>query len=227
MHASSDVHNDLVGDIIRAYDVRLIRAYCWARFKILRQRFLEEIGQYLPKSGRVLDVGCGFGLFSLYYAGTHPDLDIVGVDLNLRRIETARRAADRLRLSNVHYEVGDITSREFHEAFDGIYMMDIIHHVPRKSVPALAGKLQGILRPGGRLVIKDVETAPRYKAWWTYVLDKLMDMRSQVSYWDKKELVGLLRDMNFEVFRHSMVDILPYPHVLYVCRKLDKDIPAK
>ena len=31
-------------------------------------RFLEEIEQYLPDHGTILDLGCGFGLFSLYIA---------------------------------------------------------------------------------------------------------------------------------------------------------------
>jgi len=30
--------------------------------------------------------------------------------------------------------------------------------------------------------------------------------------------VGAFEDAGFEVFRHAMVDFLPYPHVLYVCR---------
>jgi hypothetical protein len=51
--------------IIDAYDDRIVRAYCRVRFSILRDRFLFEIGQYLPRTGRVLDVGCGFGLFAL------------------------------------------------------------------------------------------------------------------------------------------------------------------
>ena len=70
-----------VRKIIRAYDDPLVRAYCWARFWILRQRFLDEIGQYLPAEGAVLDLGCGFGLFSLYYAATGPRRFLRGIDV--------------------------------------------------------------------------------------------------------------------------------------------------
>ena len=98
----------LIPSIIRAYDDPVVRAYCWGRFWILRQRFLDEIGQYLPAQGRVLDLGCGFGLFSLYYAATRPGLQIEGFDLNPRRIEMARAAAGRLGLRNVHHEVGNV-----------------------------------------------------------------------------------------------------------------------
>src|SRR5437867_11616775 len=71
-----------VRKIIGAYDDPVVRAYCWARFWILRQRFLDEIGQYLPAEGPVLDLGCGFGLFSLYYAATGPRRLLRGIDVN-------------------------------------------------------------------------------------------------------------------------------------------------
>ena len=94
--------------VIRAYDDWIVRGYCWGRFWILRQRFLDEIGQYLPERGRILDLGCGFGLFSLYYASVLPEARLRGIDRNPRRIAMARTAARRLGLANVHYDVGDV-----------------------------------------------------------------------------------------------------------------------
>src|SRR6202165_1554296 len=75
--------------VIRAYDDWVVRGYSWGCFWILRQRFLDEIGQYLPERGRVLDLGCGFGLFSLYYASVLPEVRLLGFDRNPRRIAMA------------------------------------------------------------------------------------------------------------------------------------------
>ena len=85
------MHADIIRRVIRAYDDPIVRAYCWIRFWILRQRFLDEIGQYLPPSGPVLDIGCGFGLFSLYYAATGPARFVRGIDLNARRLRYEAR----------------------------------------------------------------------------------------------------------------------------------------
>src|SRR6266851_3564218 len=87
------MRSEAIRSVIRAYDDPIVRAYCWGRFWILRQRFLDEIGQYLPARGRVLDLGCGFGLFSLYYASVHPELTVEGFDRNARRIGMGRAAA--------------------------------------------------------------------------------------------------------------------------------------
>src|SRR5262245_65442741 len=94
--------------IIGAYDDPIVRAYCWGRFWILRQRFLDEIGQYLPATGRVLDLGCGFGLFSLYYASIFAALSIEGVDLNPRPIAMARQAPHTLGRGNARHAVGNV-----------------------------------------------------------------------------------------------------------------------
>src|SRR5262245_27916918 len=115
----------------------VVRAYCWARFWILRQRFLDEIGQYLPETGPVLDVGCGFGLFSLYYAATGPRRFVRGLDMNGRRIALARRAAARLGLANIAYEEADARDYKGDTEVAAAYMLDIVHHVPRAAVPPL------------------------------------------------------------------------------------------
>src|SRR5207249_4600405 len=104
-------------------------------------RFLEEIGQYLPPSGPVLDIGCGFGLFSLYYAATGPGRVVRGLDLSARRIAMARRAARRLGLENVAYELGDARDFKGDSEVAAAYMLDIVHHVPPESVPALLAQL--------------------------------------------------------------------------------------
>src|SRR5689334_11387927 len=112
---------EAVRRVISAYDEPIVRAYSWGRFKIFRQRFLDEIGQYLPDKGRVLDIGCGFGLFSLYYAQTRPGLTIHGFDLSEPRIAMARRAAKKIGIDNAHFDVRNATELEARdERFDAI-----------------------------------------------------------------------------------------------------------
>lgn len=205
--------------VIRAYEDWIVRGYCWGRFWILRQRFLDEIGQYLPERGRVLDLGCGFGLFSLYYASVRPGLRVVGFDRNPRRIAMARAAAQKLGLDNVRYEAADVMDFRGGEAFDAAYMLDIVHHIPEEAVRPLLEQVAKILPPGGTLLIKDVDRRPAYKRWFTHVLDKIMDPGTPVRYWDAEALACLLDEVGFTVRRHLMVDILPYPHILYICAR--------
>jgi 2-polyprenyl-3-methyl-5-hydroxy-6-metoxy-1,4-benzoquinol methylase len=213
------MRSDTIRRVVRAYDDPVVRAYCWARFAILRQRFLDEIGQYLPTTGVVLDIGCGFGLFSLYYASAAPGRFMRGVDLNHRRIALARRAAARLGLENVAYEEADAREFKGDTEVAAAYMLDIVHHVPPAAVPPLLRQLHRAVMPGGTLLVKDVDTRPAAKRWFTWALDTLMDPRAPVHYWPADELTETIGQAGFSVRRHLMVDVLPYPHILYVCTR--------
>jgi len=161
----------------------------------------------------------GFGLFSLYYAASGPGRFVRGVDLNRRRIALARRAAARLRLENVAYEEADARDFKGDSEVAAAYMLDIVHHVAPSAVPPLLRQLHRAVAPGGTLLVKDVDTRPAPKRWFTWALDKLMDPRAPVRYWPADELSGALETAGFTVRRHLMVDVLPYPHILYVCTR--------
>ena len=62
-------------------------------------------------------------------------------------------------------------------------------------------------------------TRPALKRWFTWALDKAMDPSAPVHYWSGEALTTALESAGFSVRRHLMVDILPYPHILYVCTR--------
>jgi 2-polyprenyl-6-hydroxyphenyl methylase/3-demethylubiquinone-9 3-methyltransferase len=216
---ASIAHEQTLAQIIRAYDSWIVRGYAWGRFQILRRRFLDEIGQYLPKEGRVLDIGCGFGLFSLYFATIRPSLSLHGFDLNANRIAMARRAAASLGITNVTYDVKDARLFDGDAGFHAAYLLDLIHHIPEAAAEPLLRSVTASLEPGGVLLVKDVDTHPAYKRHFTRALDAMLDPRSPVSYWDSRRLRALLESLGLRVYCHKMLDVLPYPHVLFICTK--------
>ena len=214
------MRREAIARVIRAYDDPIIRAYSRGRFLILRQRFLDEIGQYLPAEGPVLDIGCGFGLFSLYYAQLLPGARLSGLDRSARRIGLAREAARRLGLANVEYGVGDALDYRARSEHAATYMLDIVHHVPPGTVEPLLREIHQSLRPGGAADRQGRGHAPApTSAGSPTLLDLAMDPGGRVRYWPADELQALLGRVGFRVHRHLMVDFLPYPHVLYVCQK--------
>ncbi len=212
-----------IAAIAASYRQPVIRAYSMLRFTILRQIFLEEIGQYLPDRGRILDIGCGFGLFTLYFASTQPGREMYGIDSNARRVAYARESARTLGLDNTHYETEDARSWSGSGEFDAVYLLDLIHHLPKGEVVEFLERVRNALRPGGLLLVKDIEDRPRWKMWFTLILDRLMVGSEPIHYWSEPELSELLRKLGFDVKRHRMRDFLPYSHILYVCRLLEED----
>src|SRR5207253_1937842 len=62
---------------------------------------LARVAAAVPSSGRILDVGCGHGLFSNALALGSPDRQVLGVDPSGVKIAVAR--ASSAGLSNVRY----------------------------------------------------------------------------------------------------------------------------
>ena len=205
--------------LIGAYPSVVIRLYCAIRFRIIRGRFLEEIGQFLPAGANVLEIGCGFGLFSLYFGRSRPDLRIHGFDIDEGRIATAEGVRRRLGIDNVTFSVGDAREAALSEGLDAVYMLDILHHLPHDDAAHLIRVCHTQLKPGGVLVVKDVDTRPRYKMAFTWLLDVAMTKGERPEYWNRRELRRELIDAGFDVFTYAMVDALPYPHQLFVCTK--------
>lgn len=210
--------------IVRSQPNFVARLYSKIRFQILRQRFLEEIAQYLPATGDILDFGCGFGLFALYYALTGPERRVTGVDLNPARIDMARSCASALSVENAHFEACNALDWRGDRVFDAVYMLDLVHHLPRHAVPEFLRDVRDLLRPGGRLLLKDVADRPHYKRLFTLALDRLMiGFKEPIHYWPPSELVALLQSLGFDVKRHPMNDYLPYPHIFYICTRVERD----
>ncbi|MGD9628400.1 MAG: class I SAM-dependent methyltransferase [Pyrinomonadaceae bacterium] len=206
--------------IVEAYDSTIIRAYCKSRFIIVNINILQMLGLCLRGKRRVLDVGCGFGLFGCYFASMYPEITYTGYDLNAKRVERARRAAERLGLKNVSFNHGDARNLKIDDEYDAIFMVDLLHHIDDVSKRALIAKCHSHLAPEGRLVIKDVATHPFYKIAFTWMLDVLMTRGFEMWYWSESQFYETLFQNFGCVEMYPITDWLPYPHVIYLCEKI-------
>jgi cyclopropane-fatty-acyl-phospholipid synthase len=105
----------------------------------------------LKEGERVLDVGCGWGSFSLWAATRH-GARVTGITLSPPQAEEARRraeaagVADRVEIRVMDYR--DLAG----EKFDAISSIGMVEHVGAEQIDVYARTLAGLLDPGGRLL---------------------------------------------------------------------------
>ncbi|GJL66484.1 MAG: hypothetical protein NPIRA05_14550 [Nitrospirales bacterium] len=125
----------------------------------------------VPKSGTVLDLGCGPGQDTRYLRrkGFH----VYGVDLTWSFLQAAKARAPRLPVIQA-----DMRQLPFPpQAFDGIWAAASVIHLPKAQARTLCRKLFTLIKPGGWLAMtvmygRDVGVpqkqwiAGRYLAKW-------------------------------------------------------------
>ncbi len=120
--------------------------------------------RHVPVAGRVLEVGCGHGLLSLYLALCSPGRLVEGIDIDTHKIELARAAAAGLDPGEAHVtftavEPGDLPDGPF----DAIVINDVLYLMPAELRLSVLASCVARLAPGGVLLVKELDTAPRWK----------------------------------------------------------------
>lgn len=210
-------HKKLLTQTINAYgSSRLIRAYCKVRFSIININILEVLALCLRDKRRVLEVGCGFGLFGCYFSALFPEIEYCGMDINSGRIEAAKEAASQLGLQNATFRCADARELHLDDYYDAILIIDLLHHIDDQSKRALLATCARRLSDGGRLIIKDINTRPFWRLVFTWALDVGMTRGLDMWYWDEKAFYAALREHFNNIGAFPIADWLPYPHIVYV-----------
>ncbi len=196
------------------------RVYSRIRFSILRPKLLSVMDLLLPDSGRILDVGCGFGLFAAYFGQTHPRREITGIDPNANRVAMAQRVARSLDLSHHRFIAGDVRNAPLEGPFDAVYVLDVMHHIPADAQRGVLERLYEMLSPGGVLVMKDITTEPHHQLLFTEMLDRVMvGWNEPLAYRHHRAWGELLTEIGFRVRIVRVPDVLPYPHIVISAHK--------
>lgn len=128
------------------------------------RRLLDLLGAHVP-SGRLLDVGCGYGL--LLDEARSRGYDVEGIELSSA---AARYARARLGLRVLETSLEDPMLDG--ERYDAIAMVDVLEHVD-DPVAALE-RVRSLLAPGGALLIATPDPSSFVariagRRWWCYL----------------------------------------------------------
>ncbi|GCE75506.1 class I SAM-dependent methyltransferase [Cellulomonas biazotea] len=180
------------------------------------------IAAALPRAGRVLEIGCGHGLFSAYAALAEPGRDVLGVDI------------DGDKIAAVHDAVQGVGRLELRVAPDGavpagpwdaVVFVDVLYLLGADDQRRLLAEAVRSLAPGGSVVVKEMGTQPRWKVRWNTIQETLsvkvlrITEGSEFDFVDPQTMAAWLRDLGLTVELRRLDAGRVHPHHLLVARR--------
>ncbi|MGH2713737.1 MAG: methyltransferase domain-containing protein [Thermoleophilaceae bacterium] len=169
---------------------------------VLRRRKLVYDALGAVPGERIVDVGCGPGFYTRELLDqVDPDGAVAGVDSSPQMLAVAERRCEGR--ENVTFHEGDATALPVDsESFDRALCVQVLEYV--EDAAATLAEMHRALRPGGRVVIWDVDWAT--VSWHTEDPERMARM---LAAWDEhlahpslpRTLSGSLRAAGFEDVR--------------------------
>lgn len=185
----------------------------------------EKVSQYIPREGEIYDLGCGYGIFSNLLALQSQKRKVIGIDLDERRINTATESIGKKRnLQFIHGDLKDIQLKKC----STVVIYDVLHHMNYQAQENLIQQCFNKLGVNGLLIIKDNDTSPRWKFFWNYIHEIItlalsITKSDKLSFKSKQGFIKMLFKAGFIVESVNIPTRLPYPFILYLCRKARKE----
>lgn len=205
--------NNVESDIKKMYSGSV-----WISF-FTRVRFITgsfvQLEKLIPKKGKVLDLGCGYGILANYLALSSPKRQIIGIDMDLKKIKHAN-----LGLRNTSFSVGDATKMKL-ENLDCIILHDVLHHLESYGAQKkLIKDCENMLNKKGMLLIVDVDKKPLWKLALGRMTDFVLYKGQPVYYLYRESMIFLLEEHFFpNNIRIQKFYRNPFPQVGYICKK--------
>ncbi|GAA2726702.1 hypothetical protein CAE01nite_22960 [Cellulomonas aerilata] len=183
----------------------------------------EPVAAALPATGRVLEIGCGHGLFAAYAALGAPGRRVVGVDIDADKIAHAHVAARGAgsRLSFAVAGSGAVPPGPW----DAVVVVDMLYLLPAGEQRRLLTEAAAVLAPGGTIVVKEMGTEPGWKVRWNTLQETLsvkvlgITQGSSFDFVAPREMAGWLEDLGMTTTLQRLDRGRLHPHHLLVARR--------
>jgi len=202
-------------EVIKLYqkDGGFVRVFSKIRFWDAPYSIVERI---VPEKGNIVEIGCGEGIFTNYLGITSQKRDILGIEINRKRLGKANRG-----IRNVKFKYGDATKVKLPRA-DSIILFHLLHHLLSFSdQEKVIRKCLLALKPGGKLIIVEVDKKFSLKYLFTWLTDHFFvpwvfegRFYSPIFFRSGKDWLSVLNNLGMKCKARSAEKGMPFTHII-------------
>jgi 2-polyprenyl-3-methyl-5-hydroxy-6-metoxy-1,4-benzoquinol methylase len=203
------------------------RVHVWVRWHSCP---FPAIAAELPRSGRILEVGCGHGLMAAFLAMESRARTVRGIDVAPGKVREARAAAERARHRGADLGFTCVQPGELPPGpWEAIVVVDVLYLLEEAAQRSLLERSAGLLAPGGVLAVKEMSTHPRWKFWWNELQETLAVRLFRITwggpftFLPPSAVEGAMRELGLEARSRRLDRGRPYPHHLLVGKRPEED----
>lgn len=179
----------------------------------------DELISWVPQGARVLDIGCGAGLFLALLADSRRLGAGLGFDASKTAIAEAEAMRQTLEASaTVRFEHRDANAAWPDGDYDVVSMIDVMHHVTPSEQQHLIVEASRRVAPGGILIYKDMVRYPSWRALANQLHDLVL-ARQWIRYVPIAAVAKWTQDANLVCAASGRRNMLWYGHEWIICRR--------
>jgi SAM-dependent methyltransferase len=173
----------------------------------------------LVKPGdKVGDIGCGSGQFLLLVSHFAKPSEVFGIEISDRLINNARKLFSIRPGSKHDFSTYDgVHFPDAVSAMDVIFLVDVLHHVPKNAQEAFMKNLIAKMKKGARFVLKDIDAGSPL-VYFNKCHDMIFarEIGNEISFATAKEI---LQKNGLTIIEENKRRMYVYPHYTLVAEK--------
>lgn len=134
------------------YKGPVLEWYC--RIKVRLEDNYRLFENLVPRKGKIVDLGCGYGFLPLMLGFMSKDREITGIDYDEEKIEIASHCVSRN--TNTRFIQADVSEYELPQA-DVFIISDLLHYLLPEQQAELIRRCVSRLNRNGLLIIRDAD----------------------------------------------------------------------
>jgi 2-polyprenyl-3-methyl-5-hydroxy-6-metoxy-1,4-benzoquinol methylase len=181
----------------------------------------DDLINYVKTTGTksVFDVGCGSGQFAMLLAEFTNVLKISGIEIDSRLVSNANQLLSRYknRVQTAFDKYDGMHLPESIADHDVVFLIDVLHHVPKLMQTDFLKQLYMRMSPGSELIIKDINGGSGF-----VFFNKLHDLvfAGEIgNEWSLDKLTAECKEVGFKIESVTKRQLYVYPHYTVLLKK--------